>query len=362
MAEQKELDRELYSLLKKEGVDPRTFAGVAASLQAELERPVPMRPAFKADLRARLMAEAAGRRPARWFQRPALWSTVGGAAAVAVLVVGLRVFNGVPTTPVGEGLTPEVTAPNPAPTPSTPIHLVDNTQLPLVQVPDEPQSEPPLSIAGLESAKQLPTYILTGSVDANLVKGIAERLAFPAPDPLATAGAYRVTDGERLLQVSRTGAFRYEDRRAQAGPALSVTESEAVQAATQFLQSAALPVVDLNPKVSPEAEAYQVTYQDRHEGRLVIGGATHVWVGRGGSVHRVESFTPSGEELKGSYEAISYSDAIALAEAKGGTFTRGDLVWVRTPVGEMVYLQPYWRLYGETSAEAIVRYVPALKR
>lgn len=361
MAEQTELDRELYSLLKKEGVDPRTYAGVAAGLQAELENPVPMRAAFKADLRARLMAEAAGRRPARWFQRPALWSTVGGAAAVFVLVFGLRTFTQGPTP---SNVTPDVTVPAPGTTegPTTTPHLVGKTTLPLVQVPDEHVTGTPTSNTSLEGAKELPAYVLTGSVDAGLVKGFAERLAFRAPNPVTEGDYYRVSDGSREMSVSRTGSFRYEDRTASTTTAQPVTESQAVQAANQFLQTAALPVVDLAPKVAPESESYLVSYQDRHEGRPVIGGSTRVWVSRGGSVRRVESFTPAGEELAATYEAVTYHDAVAAAEAKGGRFSRGDLVWVRTPVAETVYLQPYWRLFGEDTKGPIVRYVPALQR
>ncbi|HLO03057.1 MAG TPA: hypothetical protein VK191_08120, partial [Symbiobacteriaceae bacterium] len=146
MAEQTELDRELYSLLKKEGVDPRTYAGVAAGLQAELETPIPMRSAFKADLRARLMAEATGRRPTRWFQRPALWSTIGGVAAVFVLVFGLRAFH---QTPIPSTINTEVTVPQPGTTegPAMPAHLVGETKLPLVQVPDDRQTGAPTTSA-----------------------------------------------------------------------------------------------------------------------------------------------------------------------------------------------------------------------
>lgn len=361
MAEQTELDRELYSLLKKEGVDPRTFAGVAAGLQAELETPIPMRSAFRADLRARLMAEAAGRRSTRWFQRPALWSAVGGAAAVFVLVFGLRAFNQIPAPSTA---VPEVTVPQPGTTegpPQTP-HLVGKTELPLVQVPDERATGTPNTGAALESAKELPAYLLTGTVDSGMVKGFAERLDFRAPTPVSAGDYYRVTEGNREMQVSRSGSFRYEDRAAATPGAQPVTESQAVQAANQFLQTAALPVVDLAPKVASEAESYLVSYQDRHEGRPIIGGSTRVWVSRAGSIRRVESFTPAGEQLTATFDAVPYDEAIQVAEAKGGRFNRGDLVWVRTPVGELVYLQPYWRLFGEDATGPIVRYVPALQR
>jgi hypothetical protein len=363
MAEQKELDRELYSLLKKEGVDPRTFAGVAAGLQAELERPVPMRPAFKAELRARLMAEAASRRPARWFQRPALWSALGGVAAVFVLVVGLRLFTATPTPAPETGRPTTPTTPQPVGSEDPRRFLVNKTTLPLVQVPDESQTGAPTPSGTLETAKELPAYKLTGTVDAGLVKGLAERLAFREPAPVAEGDHYRVTDGARVIQVSRSGAFRYEDAAAgQTKDAPAVTEGQAVQVANQFLQRAALPVVDLDPAVAREAETFLVSYEDRYEGRPIIGGSTRVWVSRGGSVRRVESFTPAGEEYVASYEAVAYADAVKAAEAKGGHFYRGDLVWVRTTAEQTVYLQPYWRLFGEDASGPIIRYVPALQR
>lgn len=372
MAEQTELDRELYSLLKKEGVDPRTYAGVAAGLQAELETPIPMRSAFKAELRTRLMAEAAGlgRRPtSRWFQRPALWSAVGGAAAVFVLAIGLRLYGQgpapSPAIPGPSPLVPEVTAPEPIiddyPVPGT-AHMVGRTTLPLVQVPDEHEVGTPTGGAALESVKELPVFRLTGTVDSSLVKGLAQRLAFQSSAPVDAGEFYRVAEGDREMQVSRAGVFRYEDRTVVTAAAEPVTESEAVQAANEFLRTAALPVVDAAPKVAPEAEAYLISYQDRHEGRPIIGGSTRVWVSQGGSVRRVESFTPAGEEQDRTYNAVSYSEAIAEAEAKGGQFDRGDLVWVRTPVGSMVFLQPYWRLFGQDDSGPIVRYVPALER
>jgi hypothetical protein len=366
MTQQQELDKELYRLLKEQSADPRTFAGVAARLQAELESPVPMRPAFKADLRARLMTEAAGRRPTLWFQRPAVLSALGGAAAVVVLAVGLHLFTG-----SGGKTLPPTTGPGQTqPGPSGGLaHFFNKTALPAVVVADERRSGQPIPGGGLEGAKELPTYTLTGQVTADLTQGIAQRLAFQNPTPVASGDRFQVTEGARSLEVTKTGELLYEDKNAansdsgvavQAGSTL--TGGQAVQVANQFLQQALLPVVDASPAVAEADQAFLVSYQDRFQGRPVVGGDTQVWVSRSGGVRRLQSVTPSGQEQASSYSVVTYADAVKQAEIGGGRFDRGDLVWVRTPVEQKVYLQPYWRLFGHDESGPIIRYVPALQR
>lgn len=362
MTQQQELDKELYALLKEQGADPRTYAGVTARLQVGLEAPVPMRPEFKANLRARLMAEAkaGGRRPVRWFQRPAVLSAIGSAAAIVVLAIGLRVFtDGGKVIPPLSGVTPPGSSqPNQGPS-GTP-HLVSKTDLPEPHLPDEHVAGQPTSDGSLEKAEELPTYTLTGKVTVDLTKGIAEALDFHNP-AVGLSDRFEVTEGARTLAVSKTGELVYEDASGGTGQGVK-SKSEAVQVANQFLAQALLPVVDANPAVAEASQDFLVRYQDRFQGRPIVNGDTQVWVSRSGGVKRVQSVTPSGQEQSSSYSIVAYADAVKTAETSGGRFDRGDLVWVRTPLGEQVILQPYWRLFGQDSTGPIIRYVSALQR
>jgi hypothetical protein len=369
------LDGELRELLEENGADPRAYAHLAAGLQAELESPVMMRPEFRVELRTRLMAEARERLRRPWWRRPLVWSSLGGVAAAAVvLTIGLRLYTGgerslVPgsdltTPPVTHlpeaGKEPTGTAPGLSGTP----HRVSSTKLPVLHLADE-QRAGTIDQAGgaLDPSAELPVYVLTGQVNEALFQTIADRFGMSGGSPTSRPGEFGVTLGARTLKLQTDGHLTYEDASPAPSPTGETQVADPATVATTFLQQVQLPVVEAHPSVREEAGHYLVIYQDRYLGRPIVNGATRVWVSRAGVIRRLDTFTPAGQQYDTAYTAVPLGEALAKASALGGSFTSGDLVWVRTPSGDTVYLQPYWRLFGtDQQGQPVVRYLPALQR
>lgn len=369
--------QEIKDMIREEAaspVDRKALESLAGALEETLSQEVPYRPEFKAQLRRKLMAEAR-RTLTPWYRRPAVWGTsLSVAAAAAVLAIGLQMFD--PTAPQGpEQGAPEVTS-TPAPTDitsrSVPVNPVltsaERLSLPVLNLEDErlPAGHPgPGSLAGLDPARGLQVYQLTGlsgRVDERLLTEVAGRLGLTNP-PQRTAQGLQVTEGDRALLLMPDGKMIYTDPTAANPSGTPTAGAEGAQAlARRFLDRAALPVPDLSPTVTGTS-VFTVVYTPRVDGMPVVNGRTVIRVTDRSGVARAEAFAPSGLESKGTQPAVALEQGQRLAKDRGGlvTITGADLVWVRTPAQNGVYLQPYWRVFAtNTQGERIARFVPAL--
>ncbi|OTA41342.1 MAG: hypothetical protein A6D92_07580 [Symbiobacterium thermophilum] len=105
-----------------------------------------------------------------------------------------------------------------------------------------------------------------------------------------------------------------------------------------------------------------VVYTEHVEGRPVVNARTEIAVNQAGTVVRAKAYVPSGVTIHATYtEFVSERQAVEMAESRGGSFRRAELVWVRSVGDGTVYLQPAWRVLG-TNAQGtpVARYVAAL--
>lgn len=369
--------QEINDMIHEEAASPadrKALESLAGALEETLSHEVPYRPEFKAQLRRKLMAEAR-RTLTPWYRRPAVWGTsLGVAAAAAVLAVGLQMFD--PAAPLNPETSPPEVASTPAPTeiknqpvPVNPVLTsAERLSLPVLALEDErlPAGHSgPGSLAGVDLARGLQVYQLTGlsgRVDERLLTEVAGRLGLTNP-PRQTAQGLQVTQDDRALLLMPDGKMVYTDPAAANPSGTPTSGPEGAQAlARRFLDRAALPVPDLSPTVTGTS-VFTVIYTPRVDGWPVVNGRTVIRVTDRSGVARAEAFAPSGLESKGLQPAISLEQGQRLAQERGGlvTVTGADLVWVRTPAQNGVYLQPYWRLFAtNTQGERIARFVSAL--
>ncbi len=360
--------QDIRQLIAEESIgsgERRALETVADKLDRSLAKDVPARPEFKAQLRRQLMAQAR-RQMAPWYKRPAVWgSTLGVAAAAAVLAVGLNMLNAEnPITPVpGPGAVTE----KQGDTPQSKVDAQLTSAIPdLIQptIPDELVPTGAGPEGGAAAAQSLGLYHLTVVPDEQALTDVAVRLGMSGAAQRSSSG-WRLSQGSRDLQLTSDGQMIYADRGAEKPGAAKIAGADAARtAARQFLQTAVLPVPDAQPVVNTNAVTYEVLFTPRVEGRPVVNSRTRVLVSDTGRVLEVVAFLPSSEAATRPYSAYSADEAIATAKRQGGAFSEADLVWVRTVTeSRAIYLQPYWRVFGTNAQGArIARYVPALKR
>lgn len=350
----------------------KSLEHVAEKLEDQLEKDVPFRPEFKAELRQRLMAEARRQNPP-WYRRPAVMGgTLGVAAAAAVLVVGLNLVNSKPSQPPTKAATP---APTPAPNVQTPGFtsfnptLVSRTNLPVVQLPDEELPSRVIDLSGAPvAATTLKAVRLSVRVTDQDVAVMAGNIGLSAKVVTVQSG-WQVSEGNRVLTVTADGKVSFADT---SGGDRKDTPTGGIEGARvvarQFLDRANLPVPDRAPSVTESTEggakAYTVVFTQRVDGQPVVNAPVMVRVNDFSGVVAAEAYLSASTEDLGPFEAVDPSDALKTAQEKGGgDFTTTDLAWVRTVTDSQVFLQPYWRVIGsQTQGTRLARYVPALKR
>jgi hypothetical protein len=345
----------------------RELEELAGRLEEILRADVPYRPEFKAQLRRRLVAQAR-QQLTPWYRRPAfLGSGMAVAAAAAVLFFGLHMFrqpleqHRAPTAQVPESTTPPPVEPR-AQGPGITSLVQVPTDVRVVAMADEAQSAalPRPNFAANDASQGLQLKRLSAHPDEGQFRALATRLAFRG-ESRRTPEGWSLTEGSRSLSLGLDGQVNYTDT-APAGNGPAIDAERAKQEAYRFLDKAALPVPG-QPVVTSENHLFTVTYTEQVEGRPVVNARTVVQISDQGAVLKAQAYVPSGTETHGTYPAIPESEALAQAKSRGGSFDRADLVWVRTPGEGVVYLQPYWRVFGtDSSNQPVVRYVPALKR
>jgi len=342
--------------------DQRALEQIARRLESTLATEVPYRPEFMAQLRQRLL-KAAQRQMTPWYRRPSVVGPGMAVAAVLVLAFGLNLVKQEPAQPPPVQEVPSGTAYEP---PSVePEGTATLVSLPAdlreVALPDEPL-DPSLHLPVGEDAagaRRLELKRLTARPDEEEFRRLAARLSFHGETQRSAAG-WSAEDSGRFLSLTTDGRVTYRNQDAPVG----VPDGElARQAARRFLDQAYLPIPAAQPVVVKGDRATTVLYVEQLDGRPVANALTRVEVGQGGTILKADAFIASGVVSGGSYDALSRDEALAAAAARGGAFHQADLVWVRTPGDGVVYLQPYWRLYGiDARGEEIVRYVAALRR
>ncbi|WP_374712072.1 hypothetical protein [Symbiobacterium terraclitae] len=350
----------------------------ARRLARGLERPVPYRPEFREALRRDLLL-AARKQQRSWYRRPAfMGSGIAVAAAVAALALGLSLWQ--PPAGIQQPGTGLVAEPQPAPPAgdpaSTGVQPSENgpptsylvslpADLPAVTLADERGAavtaalEAPVASA---PAGGLQLMRLTARPGEAEFRAMAGRLGFRG-ESRRTEQGWAISEGERTLTMTTDGTVQYADASPVQAAGPRVEAQAAGQAARRFLDQALLPVYS-QPDITAGADGYTVVYTERVEGRPVVNARTEIGVNFSGTVVRAKAYVASGVTTHATYtDYISEREALALAEERGGSFQRADLVWVRSVGEETVYLQPVWRLFG-TDAEGapVARYVPALKR
>lgn len=342
--------------------EQRALEQIAHRLENTLATEVPYRPEFKAQMRQRLM-RAAQRQMMPWYRRPSVVGPAMAAAAVLVLAFGLNLVKQEKVAPLPPAdKAPSVAAGDPV-SPGgggTATLVALPADLREVALPDEPL-DLSLHVAGEDAAgvRRLELKRLTAQPDEEEFKRLAARLSFHGETRRSATG-WSTEDGGRFLSLSLDGTVTYRNQDAQVG----APDGEiARQAARRFLDQAYLPIPAAQAVVVQGDRATTVVYAEQLEGRPVANALTRVEVGQGGAILKADAFIASGVVSGGSYDALSREEALAAATARGGAFTEADLVWVRTPGDGVVYLQPYWRLFGtDAQGEKIVRYVAALRR
>lgn len=347
----------------------KAIEAAADRLEQTLAQDVPYRPEFKAQLRRRLMNEAR-RNLTPWYRRPAVWgSTMGVAAAAAILAVGLQFMQIAPTPGPNDGSTP------PSP-PGTTVpgdvghggaqvipRVVSDLNLPAPALGDELLSSAlpgPEPMNGVDWRAGLSVYLVSMQPNADQFDRIAQGLGF-TQRPQVTNLGYHVAEGTRTLQLTSLGEVTYTDT-ASAGGA-PADEAGALAAARRFLERAVLPIPSQPEVRQGEQQELVVSYMPRINGRPIVNERTVIRVAAGNQVARAIAYVQARRDTVKSYEALSPEQAVTRAQEQGGRFEQADLVYVRTASGEGVYLQPYWRVFGTNQSGArVARYVPALVR
>ncbi|HYF77811.1 MAG TPA: hypothetical protein VD973_11795 [Symbiobacteriaceae bacterium] len=359
--------RDIRDLIAEEAAssaDRRALEAVADRLGDVLSQDVPSRPAFKAELRRKLMAQARRQAPPAWYRRPAVWGSASAmAAAVGILAVGLTLWN---KPPAPQGDQPQVinpATPGPVSTTQNPHAVSTLPELPRVALADEkvePGQARAESLAGVNPAAGLTVYKLGGKPTAEQFGRMAAGLKFTVQTTTLSDGGWTVTQGSRSLRLTADGRVVYLDSAPAPAEGTPADADGAVLAARQFLLDASLPL-EGEPRVLERPEGkrtFQVTYTRRFEGRPVVNIPTVVTVSDRGAVVAADAYVNFAEASRVTGEVITPEEARQKAQERGGTFGEVDLVYVRTKssAGDW-YMQPYWRAFGTD----LVRYVAALK-
>lgn len=360
--------RDIRDLIAEEAsssAERKAMEAVAERLGEALSQDVPYRPAFKAELRRKLMAQARRQAPTAWYRRPAVWGSASAmAAAVGILAVGLTLWNNPPANrdnqpPVTNPATPGPggTTPNPRPVSTLP-------DLPRVALADEtlePGHAGAESLAGVNPSAGLAVYKLGGKPTAEQFGRMAAGLKFTAQTTNLSDGGWTVSQGSRSLRLTTDGRVSYVDGTPAPAAGTPTDANGAVVAARQFLLDASLPLEGepLVKEGQPQGKRiFQVTYTRRFEGRPVVNIPTVVMVSDRGAVVEADAYVNFAEVSRVTGEVIPPEDARKKAQERGGTFGEVDLVYVRTKSNDGDwYMQPYWRAFGSGA----VRYVAALK-
>jgi hypothetical protein len=350
----------------------------AVTLHESLTRAVPARPEFKARLRQQLVAEAR-RTLMPWYRRPAVWGTsVSVAAAAAVLAIGLQVYRGGPHSDMaGAGptgpLAPLVTDAPPIPIPDQTFKsfYVNQVKVPAIVLPDEVippgQVAPaPDSVAGLDLSQGLKVFVLGSLPDMAQFTRIASGLGF-TQKPQRSGIDFTLTAGRRTINMTADGEVLYIDQSNGQDPGAVTDAAGAQLVARRFLDTAGLPVPDLQPTVSAVTEGGQriftVSYTPRVEGRPIVNARTVIIVSDRSRVLEADAYVYAREQDPTWHPVISPEAALAEATKRDGGRFGGDvdLVYVRTVSDQTVYLQPSWRVFGTGDQGArLMRYVPAV--
>ncbi|MBY6274829.1 hypothetical protein [Symbiobacterium thermophilum] len=369
---------DITELIAEQAADPteqKALEAVARKVARELERPVPYRPEFRDALREELM-RTARRRLRPWYRRPAVVGPGLAAVAAAVaLAVGLQFAQ----PPAGQGpgqVAQHEPAPSVVPTPSTepsppgaqggadtPYLVALPADLPEVRLADERTTEESLlapATSPVIASVQL--MRLTARPGEAEFRTMAARLGFRGESRRTDRG-WVVADEDRTLTMTMDGTVQYADLTEPDADAPRVDEQAAGQAAQRFLDQAALPVHS-QPDITPREDGFMVVYTEHVEGRPVVNARTEIAVNQAGTVVRAKAYVPSGVTIQATYtEFVSEREAVEMAESRGGSFRRAELVWVRSVGDGTVYLQPAWRVLG-TNAQGtpVARYVAALSQ
>ena len=363
--------QEIRDLIAEQSSGPgerKSIEAVAGRLEDSLAHEVPYRPEFKAQLRHRLMTEAR-RSLTPWYRRPAIWgSSMGVAAAAAILAVGLQLWQTAPPAPQDGAPPPALTetpAPNDVTHGGTQVvpRVVSDLNLPAPALADEmlaAGATGPEPLAGVAWHAGLRVYLVSMQPDAAQFDRIAQGLGFTQSPQVTTLG-YQATEGARTLQLTSLGEVTYIDATPAGGA--PADEAGAQAAARRFLERAVLPIPSQPEVRQGEQQDLVVTYTPRIDGRPIINERTGIQVTAGNQVARAVAFVQARREAGKAYAALPPDQAVSRAQERGGSFEQADLVYVRTMSGEAVYLQPYWRVFGTNSAGArVARFIPALLR
>jgi len=364
-----------------DAVESQALELTVARLEQVLSKDVSYRPAFKAELRNRLLTQA---RPKQvpWYGRVSIWgSGLGLVAAVAVLVVGLPLLQGGMVVPFGTMEPPPGITALPPETPE----IVDGPQIALVprltnqlnlavpEIPDEilPAAGHEINGDSPDVTQGLRVYTLTARPNEEQFTDLAVRIGVSAMIQPIDRGFQAISE-HRTLQMTVDGLVQFEDRSSVAAASEMVVDPAAARLiARRFLDRAALPVPDLQPAVHEERSdsggfSFTVSYSPRVDRMPIVNGRTMIRVTSQGQVERAEAFVASGHQTTIPYAVIAKEDAIRIATERGGFIKSdqvSDLVLVRTLSDQTVHLQPYWRIFGQTGTGVkIARYVPALIR
>jgi len=362
--------RELVAEQSSSTAERRALEAVADALEESLAEDVPYRRQFKADLRRKVMAQARKRISPPWYRRTATWGiTAGVAAAAAILVVGLNLWQ---TTPGRLGSQPPANVEPGPPGPPLDVNPVHTAQqpstLPGVILADQllaPGQPGPESLVDVDVTKGLRVYAAKASSDEATFTRMAQGLGFTAQPRKLTEG-YSVDEGARSLKLMPDGRVTYTDFSLPV-PAEAVDADGALATARRFLEQAGLPIPSLDPNVADERtdgrRQFVVSYTPRQDRRPIINGRTVVRVSEHGSVSAAEAFTHTVYDSSWVYKVSAPSDAVKAAEKQGsGRFDSVDLVYVRSGDSQgVLYLQPFWRVFGTHSAgQRMVRFIPAV--
>jgi len=360
---------ELIAEQAADSTEQKALEAVARRVARELERPVPYRPEFKEALRQQLM-HAARRRMRPWYRRPiVVGSGFAAVAAAAALVIGLQLAQPPAVQGPNEiaGQAPSVEpGPSAEPPPAAPgggaTYLVAlPADLPEVRLADERTGADSLvSPAGAQAVGSVQLMRLTARPDEAAFRAMATRLGFRGESRRTDSG-WVVTDEDRSLTMTTDGTVQYADVSEPDAEVEPVDAQGAGQAAQRFLDQALLPVHS-QPDISARDDGFMVVYTEHVEGRPVVNARTEISVNQAGMVVRARAYVPSGVTIHATYtEFVTAQEALELAEERGGSFQRAELVWVRSVGDGTVYLQPAWRVLG-TNAQGtpVARYVGAL--
>lgn len=378
---------------------------VARLLDEEIGTAVPARPAFRAQLRAQLMAEArrtlgnrgaqrSGRRP--WLRYTG-WGL--GAAAAAAMAVALHWNLTRPALPGVHGPGDGAAAQHPAPAAVNVEYIWDR---PVVVQTNHALPEPVLSAAdgglyappevarsgqraparfalALPAGAQPPTQAMVYRITpagAGAMAGLARALGLP--EPQADGGALRSADSCQTLALAAPAAVTYANSCPAAGAGEQRLTPEAAEAAARhFLARAGLepnPATPLTVSYDEAAQQVRVAWEEPLGGGwpLRLAQPNRITLTHAGEVIAarfvpVRAAAESAVSLRPPAEALQDLQGMELPGA--GPYriaiSRADLVYglpeAAMADGAAALAQPFWRFDGTTeTGYRFVGYAPAV--